>query len=246
MVVRIRDKAAEQRGRHFASYVKACLSIISSWGADRGYLERNPAEGVKNLRRARGSIEANRPWSDDEVRAVLECAPKHMKLPLALMMFTGMGPADTLGLPKTFYRNGEIATRRAKTGEPVYWLAPDALQEVFEVAPDHNAITLCANSDGRPWTSSGFRASWRTLRIKLEEEHRIGSSLTLYGLRHTMAVLLRECGYDERTIADALGQATPEMARHYARGADLKQKMRGVVQKVNQVWNERCTKLAKP
>jgi hypothetical protein len=37
-------------------------------------------------------------------------------------------------------------------------------------------------------------------------------------------VILRECGYDERTTADALGQKTIEMARHYARGADLTKK----------------------
>ena len=37
-------------------------------------------------------------------------------------------------------------------------------------------------------------------------ERRVNSGLTLYGLRHAVAVILRECGYDERTIADALGQ----------------------------------------
>jgi hypothetical protein len=44
-----------------------------------------------------------------------------------------------------------------------------------------------------------------------------------------VAVILRESGADERTIADALGQKTVEMARHYAKGADLSRKMRGVV-----------------
>jgi hypothetical protein len=44
-----------------------------------------------------------------------------------------------------------------------------------------------------------------------------------------VAVILRECGCDEREIADALGQKTIEMARHYAKGADLRGKMRGVV-----------------
>jgi integrase len=63
----------------------------------------------------------------------------------------------------------------------------------------------------------------------LEKEGKIGPRLTLYGLRHTVAVILRECGMDERTIADALGQKTIEMARHYAKGADLSRKMRGVV-----------------
>ena len=57
----------------------------------------------------------------------------------------------------------------------------------------------------------------------------IGPGLTPYGLRHTVAVILRESGADERTIADALGQKTIEMARHYAKGADLRGKMRGVV-----------------
>jgi integrase len=40
----------------------------------------------------------------------------------------------------------------------------------------------------------------------------------LYGLRHTVAVILRECGHDERTIADALGQKTIEMAHEAPAG----------------------------
>ena len=51
------------------------------------------------------------------------------------------------------------------------------------------------------------------------------------GLRHTVAVILRECGYDKRTIADALGQKTIEMARLYAHGADLTRKMSDVAKK---------------
>ena len=75
---------------------------------------------------------------------------------------------------------------------------------------------------------SGFATSWRTLRLRLEKDGLIGPGLTPYGLRHTVAVILRECGCDEREIADALGQKTLEMARH-AKGADLRGKMRGVV-----------------
>ncbi|MBQ0816468.1 MAG: integrase, partial [Methyloceanibacter sp.] len=78
------------------------------------------------------------------------------------------------------------------------------------------------------------------------KDGRIGPNLTLYGLRHTVAVILRECGFDERTIADALGQKTTEMARHYAKGADLKRKMRGVVTKFDAELNRRSTKLVKP
>jgi len=197
------------------------LSILFGWGLERGLLATNPAKGVKNIRRARGTPDANRPWTDAERHTVLDQAPAHMRPALALMMFTGLGPTDSLKLPRTFYKDGAIATTRAKTGEPVFWRAPAPLRAVLEAAPKHNAITLCANSSGQPWTESGFRASWRTYRTKLRAAGTIGPGLTLYGLRHTVAVILRECGFDERTIADALGQRTIEMARHYAKGADL-------------------------
>jgi integrase len=149
------------------------------------------------------------------------------------MAFTGLGPKDALALPRNFAKDGEIATRRAKTGEPVFWPVPRQLAAILDRAPRHAAMTLCASSTGRPWTLSGFRASWRTLRIRLEKAGAIGAGLTLYGLRHTMAVILREAGHDERAIADALGQKTIEMARYYSKGADLRGKMRGVVKSLD-------------
>jgi hypothetical protein len=184
-------------------------------------LDSNPAKGVRNVRRARGTPDANRPWTDAERHIVMDNAPPHVRPALALMMFTGLGPGDSLKLPRTFYKDGAIATARAKTGEPVYWPAPAPLREVLAAAPRHDAITLCANSEGKPWTASGFRASWRTYRGKP-----------------------RECGFDERTIADALGQRTIEMARHYAKGADLTSKMRDVAKTFEREVNKLRTKVS--
>lgn len=246
LVVRIRDKAAASKGRRFGNYVKAVLSIVFSWGAERGYLANNPASAIKDIRRPKGAPEANRPWSDAERHAVLDEAPAHMLPALALMMMTGLGPKDALTLPRNHWRDGEIATKRAKTGEPVFWPVPGPLDAILRAAPRHDAVTLCASSTGRPWTLDGFRASWRTLRLRLEKAGAIGPGLTLYGLRHTVAVILREAGCDERTIADALGQKTIEMARHYARGADLRPKMRGVVSSFEAELNKRRTKAVKP
>jgi hypothetical protein len=75
-------------------------------------------------------------------------------------------------------------------------------------------------------------------------EQRVNTGLTLYGLRHTVAVILRELGYDERTIADALGQKTIEMARLYAHGADLTKKMTGVAKRFGREVNRRRTKVS--
>jgi integrase len=246
LIVRIRDKAAKDKGRKFANDVKARFSGLFGWGSERGYLVANTASGIKDICRRRDAPEANRPWADEEREAVLDACPAHIRPAIALMMFTGLGPRDALTLPRSFYKASEIATNRSKTGEPVFWPSPVPLKAILAEAPKHDAITLCANSDGKPWTVSGFRASWRKVRIKLEREGKIGPALTLYGLRHTVAVILREIGMDERTIADALGQKTLEMARHYAKGADLRPKMRGVVRSFDEELNRRKTKTVKP
>jgi hypothetical protein len=96
LVVRIRDKAAESKGRRFGNYVKAVLSLLFSWGRERGFLSDNPASGIKDIRRQKSLPEANRPWSDRERDAVLAAAPAHMRPAIALMMFTGLGPKDAL------------------------------------------------------------------------------------------------------------------------------------------------------
>jgi integrase len=246
LIVRIRDKAAKDKGRKFANDVKARFSGLFGWGSERGYLAANTAAGIKDIRRRKDQPDANRPWSDEERDAALVAAPPHIKPALGLMMFTGLGPKDALTLPRNFYTGGEIATNRTKTGEPVYWPCPAPLKAILDTAPSHDAVTLVANSNGLPWTVSGFRASWRKVRLQIEKSGQAGPALTLYGLRHTVAVILREIGFDERTIADALGQKTLEMARHYAKGADLKPKMRGVVRSFEDELNKRKTKTVKP
>jgi integrase len=246
LVVRICDKAAKDKGRKFANDVKARFSGLFGWGSERGYLAANTAAGIKDIRRRKDAPDANRPWADEERDAVLAASPAHIRPAIALMMFTGLGPRDALTLPRSFYKANEIATNRSKTGEPVFWPCPAPLVTDLSAAPAHDAVTLLANSNGRPWTVSGFRASWRKVRVQLEHEGKIGPALTLYGLRHTVAVILREIGMDERTIADALGQKTLEMARHYAKGADLKPKMRGVVRSFEAELDKRKTKTVKP
>lgn len=58
--------------------------------------------------------------------------------------------------------------------------------------------------------------------------------------------MLAELGYDERTIADMLGQKTVEMARHYARRADRSRKMTAVVENFDVEVNRRRTASGKP
>ena len=246
LVVKLRDKASVKHGRRFANYVRTVLSLLFSWGRERGYVRENPAAGIKGLKRPKDAPEANRPWSDMERDEVISAIPNHMKLPICLMMYCGLDPQDALKLLRTSIKDGKIDARRNKTGVQTWLPIPQPVLEALETAPDHNAITLCANSYGRPWTVSGFRASWRPKKLKLEESGKIQPGLTLKGLRHTVATILREMGEDERTIADMLGQKTTAMARHYSRRADKTKKLTGVVKDFEAEVNRRRAKSVKP
>lgn len=246
LVVRIRDKAAEKRGRRFGNYLRTVLALLFAWGKERGYVSTNPAAAIRAIRRAKGAPEANRPWSDSERDAVEAALPPHMRLPVALMMYCGLDPQDALMLVRTAVSGGKIDVRRGKTGEALWIPLPSPVLGALACAPKHDAITLCANRYGRPWTVSGFRASWRPIRQKLEQKALVRPGLTLKGLRHTVATILAEMGYDERTIADMLAQKTIEMARHYSRRADKSRKLAAVVQSFDSEVNRRRTKIVKP
>jgi integrase len=246
LVVRIRDKGAEKMGRKWGNYIKTVLSIVFGWGVERGYTATNPAFKIKGIRKPKGAPEANRPWNDAEREAVESALPEHMRLPVALMAYCGLDPQDALKLPRTAVSGGKIDARRGKTGEALWLPLPSPVAEALARSPKHDAITLCANSYGRPWTVAGFSASWKKVRGKLLDKGEVRSGLTLKGLRHTVATILSEMGYDERTIADMLAQKTIEMARHYSRRADKSRKLTAVVERFDAEVNRRRTKTVKP
>ena len=246
LVVRIRDRAAQSRGRRFGTYVKAVLSLTFNWGIERGYLSANPAEGIKNIRRPKDAPRANRPWSDEERYAVIDAAPMHLRVPLGLGMYAALREGDALAVTKAHYDGETLEIRTRKTGRLVSLKVIVPLKEILDNAPKHDAITLAANSRGKPWTEDGFRASWRKFRIELENSGKIAKGLTFHGLRHTVATILREEGFGNRDIADVLGHESEAMARHYSRDADLRQKTPGVMVKFETAENRRRTKSVKP
>ena len=246
LVVKIRDKAADKMGRKWGNYTGNTLSVVFRFGVERGYLTTNPAAGLRAIKAPKDAPEANRPWEDNERDAVLAALPAHMVVPITLMMFCGLDPVDTLSLPRSAIKGDKISTKRAKTNEPVWFPMPSPVRDAIAAAPAHDAITVCANSYGKPWTTDGFNASWQKVRAKILEAKAIEPGLTLKGLRHTVATILAEMGYDDRTIADMLGQKTLAMAQHYSRRANRARKLTAVVENFEIEVNRRRTELVKP
>ncbi len=240
-VARLRDKTFQKKKRKFANYTLTVLSIMFEHAIEQELMSSNPVSKVKRVRKANDAPEANRPWLDSERDAVSAALPGHMRLPVMLMMYCGLDPQDALRLPRIAVSGGKLDTRRGKTGVAVWVPLPKPVLDAIAEQPEHNAITLCANSYGKPWTVSGFRASWRPVRVKLEEAGQVQPGLTLKGLRHTVATILREMGKDYSAIAEMLGQKTEAMARHYSRRADMSKKMTETIADFEAEVNRRKT-----
>ena len=226
-IAKLRDKTYRKRKRRFANYVLSVLSSTFKHAKEYGLMADNPALGMSRIRRPKSMPKANRPWTESERREVLSTAPRQLRLPLALSIYTALRQGDVLTVSRDVIKpDGWIVVLTGKAGTEVPWPIHPHLQEIIDEAEIPEVGTLCLNSRGKPWTASGFRASLRTHLLGLYGK---GSGLTFHGLRHTKAAMMKEAGASDEDIAIALGQKTVAMARHYSESASKRKRMGEVV-----------------
>lgn len=220
-IVDVRNKAFKKHKRRFANYVVQVLSIMFNVGMDLGLAKENPAQQIKDVRKATGEKNRNRPWTVGERDAVLEAAPIQLKAPLAFMRYLGARLGDVRNMRNDAYQDGMVSFRTGKGDVDVTVPCPPALAEILDQRLPHKTHLFCS-TDGGPWTEGGFHASFRKLRAKLELEGKVKPGITPHGLRHSVATDLREIGETDRAIADILGQRTTYATPIYSRTADMK------------------------
>jgi integrase len=223
-ILQLRDKKLRPKyGVWTANYAVSVMSVVFRFAQDRGWLKANPlADRVRKIKAARqDDSAANRPWSEAECHVVLDRAPAHIRLPLAVAMCAGLRKSDFLSVKLSAVQSGSITVRTSKRGVPVSIPIHPILADAIAKRPRSDSDTLCVGARGEPWTHMGWSASWGKFRRQLEAEGVIGRALTCHGLRHTLGTRLREAGADDRTIADILGQRSTSMARHYSENAAL-------------------------
>jgi hypothetical protein len=115
------------------------LALVLSWGLDRGLVTANPC--ARGGRLYRGGARADNIWTAADETAFLERAPALLRLPWSA------------------YDGTHIRLRQSKTGRRVVIPVGAPLKAALDAAMKHSTIMLTI-SDGKPWTSDGFRASW--------------------------------------------------------------------------------------
>jgi integrase len=152
-----RDKVAATSGRRQADYAFTVLARVLSWALNRGLVAANPCT---NAGRVHSGSRRESIWTATDEAAFLERAPAHLRLPLLLALWTGQRQGDLLRLPWSAYDGTRIRLRQSKTGARVIIPVGAPLKVALNAAPKRSPIIL-TNSEGNPWTSDGFRASWR-------------------------------------------------------------------------------------
>jgi integrase len=193
-----RDKLAAMSGRRQADYAWSVLARVLSWGLDRGLVAANPCAHGGRLYRGsrRESI-----WTVADETAFLERAPAHLHLPLMLALWTGQRQGDLLRLPWSAYDGKQIRLRQSKTGARVVIPVGAPLKAALDSALKRSTIIL-TNSDGKPWTSDGFRASWRKACAGADVQ-----GVTFHDLRGTAVTRLAVVGATEAEIATITGHS---------------------------------------
>jgi integrase len=193
-----RDRIAIESGRRQADYAWTVLARVLSWALDRGFVAANPCE--KGGRLYRGSRRDNI-WTADDEAAFLKSAPMHLHLPLLLALWTGQRQGDLLRLPWSAYDGTRVRLRQSKTGARVVIPVGAPLKAALDAMPKRSTIIL-VNSDGKPWTSDGFRASWRKACTAAGV---VG--VTFHDLRGTAVTRLALVGASEAEIATITGHS---------------------------------------
>jgi integrase len=205
-----RDQIAATAGRRQADYAWAVLARVLAWSRNRGLIGNNPCE--RGGRLYAGS-RAEKIWTADDEAAFLERAPEHLHLPLLLALWTGQRQGDLLRLPWSAYDGTHIKLRQSKTGRHVEIKVGAPLKAMLDTVSKRSTIIL-TNSDGKPWTSDGFRASWGKACKKAGI-----AGLTFHDLRGTAVTRLAKVDCTVAQIATITGHSLRSvhaiLDRHY-------------------------------
>ena len=228
-IIWIRDSKLKKRGHTVANKTLATLSILFSYAIERGYADQNPVRNVKKIKRPKNMPRKNRAWTMDEFDVVFTNAQVSLRLPLLIARWTGLRQGDVLRLKNSDYDGEAIRCITKKRDEPVAIPVSPNLASHLDNLKAIGSPTICNNSRGKTWTPDGFKTSLFKLIRNLEKDGVVAKGLTFHGLRHTMATQVSELGFDNKTIADMLGQKSEVMAAHYSRSANLLNKLKPVI-----------------
>jgi len=189
----------------------AVVQSALNWALDREIIPEHGVREIKPIKRPKDMPRANRPWSRAEWDAVTAAAPPRLQAPILLCGVLGWREGEALTRPRSDYdpTTKKIKRISAKSGKVVRTPAPRVISDALDALLPHEATTLLVNSKGTPWTSSGFQTSVFAFLNRLKKAGQVGDGLTIHGLRHTCATLMRRQASTRTRLPTCSGRKLP-------------------------------------
>lgn len=154
------------RGNVAANRARALLSATYAHMAMAGIFDgENPAAGLqyRNPEKARA-----RYVTDDELAAIVAASGIRMKLLVRFAYLTGIRQGDILAMRLTAATEAGIAYTDSKTSKDHLIAWSPELRGIWKAAKGLRigSVPLFLARDGEAYTSSGFKASWRRVKIR--------------------------------------------------------------------------------
>jgi integrase len=200
-----------------------------------GYLLQDPAEGVKTVKN-QTAVE-RRPFSIDELRAVLDVAGDEWKSLIKFGLYTGQRLGDLASLTWTQINldRDEIALRTRKTGKRLLIPIAAPLREHILSLPTSdnprdpvhpNAFEIIRTQHGRVGTlSNQFNELLVDAGLREPRNHRsrgigrdgkrTGLDVSFHSLRHTAVSLLKDAGVPDAVVMALVGHESAAMSARY-------------------------------
>jgi integrase len=201
--------------------VRATISTVLRSAVERGYLDQNPAHGIR-LRGTRGTAE-RRYYGPVEIQKLLPALSEPCRTVVTLAVLTGLRIGEILALrwkrvdmlrgtievAETF-SDGEFGTPKTRSSRRVIPIS-DALRETLEAhrlrsTRKHSEDLVFATSIGTPLSSKNLYNRELAPACDRTDQPRV----SWHSFRHTHATLLAEVGESMKTAQALLGHSDLE------------------------------------
>ena len=204
---------AMEANRHrirFANYLPQMMSILCEHAIDLGWMQSNPARGVRRLTTPECKKRPHIPWPDwavEKWRAEANPLPR-------LIFEIGVGsvqrPGDWLKFRWSDYDGDRLLITQGKTKTTLHLPCTEALKAVLNMSPK-KSLTILVRPDGSKMDY------FYMARIMREERKRLAlETYDLHALRYRGVMELAWAGCDDDEIAAYSGHSSKAMIRQYA------------------------------
>lgn len=210
------QKANDHRTR-FANYIPQMLVVLCEHAIDLGWMQHNPAKGVRALRTPEIRKREHLPWPDAAVEKFRAEAGALPRLIFEIGVGSVQRPSDWLGFTWGDYDGDTLKLRQGKTDKPLILPCTAGLRTALEEAKQALGATpiaarrILTQPNGNPMTYFYMAKIMRKERVRLGLE-----AYDLHALRYRAIMELAWAGCDDDEIASYSGHATKAMIAKYA------------------------------